>query len=84
MSQPSEEECTAELRDAGMTEESIKGLAELTERFKVGFAAAKDSAEGPDKFIEEYTADAKRFREAMPAGDQEIYSVYLKKHGLDG
>ncbi|EFO95051.1 hypothetical protein CRE_09345 [Caenorhabditis remanei] len=83
MSAPSEEESQAELRSAGMTEASIEGLTALTKLFQTGFPAAKESAEGPDKFVKEYTADAQAFRASMPEGDQAIYNDYLKKHGLE-
>uniref|UniRef100_A0A1I7UW17 DUF1338 domain-containing protein n=1 Tax=Caenorhabditis tropicalis TaxID=1561998 RepID=A0A1I7UW17_9PELO len=79
----SEEECQAELRAAGMTEGSIEGLTAFTRRFQSGFPSAQASSEGPDKFMEEYTADVQKFRSSMPSEDQRIYNDYLKKYGLE-
>ncbi|EGT34008.1 hypothetical protein CAEBREN_28671 [Caenorhabditis brenneri] len=82
MSDPAIDESQDELRAAGMSEASIEGLTAFTRRFQTGLSAAQASAEGPDKFIEEYTADVQKFRDSMPEKDRAIYNDYLKKNGL--
>lgn len=66
-----------------MTEASIDGLTALTQKFKEEFPIAQASADGPDQFIKEYSAEAEAFKSSMPSDDQEIYKKYLKKHGLE-
>ncbi|CAO4380847.1 unnamed protein product [Caenorhabditis nigoni] len=77
-----EEEAHAELRAAGMTQESIDGLAALRQRFATGYPMVQSNKEVADKFIADYKTDSENYIKNMPENDQTAYNNLLKKHGL--
>ncbi|UMM37136.1 hypothetical protein L5515_009001 [Caenorhabditis briggsae] len=77
-----EEEASAELRAAGMTQASIDGLDALTKRFFSEFPLVKSDKEATNNYIAKYRTDAENYIKLMPANDQTICNNYLKKHEL--
>ncbi|PIC28787.1 hypothetical protein B9Z55_020593 [Caenorhabditis nigoni] len=77
-----EQEAYAELRSAGMTQESIDGLDALTKRFSSEFPFVKSDKEATDNYIAKYRSDAENYIKSMPENDQTIYNNYSKKYGI--
>ncbi|CAP25321.1 Protein CBG04659 [Caenorhabditis briggsae] len=77
-----EEEASAELRAAGMTQASIDGLDALTKRFFSEFPLVKFDKETTNNYIAKYRTDAENYIKSMPENDQTIYNIYRKKYGL--
>ncbi|UMM37133.1 hypothetical protein L5515_008998 [Caenorhabditis briggsae] len=73
---------TCGAKAAGMTQESIDGLAALRQIFAIGYAMVQSNKEAADKFIADYKTDSENYIKNMPENDQTAYNNLLKKHGI--
>ncbi|CAB04002.1 DUF148 domain-containing protein [Caenorhabditis elegans] len=82
MNLPSQEEYNAEMKSAGMSQSSIDGLNNLSQKFVSQYPVVQSNKSAADKFMAEYTTEAQNFVKSMPVEDQKIYAESLKKYGL--